>query len=129
MDKKEIIARLYAEPNSLPTLVEVDFIMEDNKKETLELSKKILGKADECHAKGEESSWHYQSSKNFFDLEEAYRTSDVELWDHHNKTETEWLQVRENVKSLEGGPAETESPEEFYIALLKMHDESRMTKH
>ena len=128
MDKKEIIARLHAEPNSLPTLEEVNFIMEDNKRETLELSKKILVKADECHAKGEEFSWLEDCNK-FFELEDEYRAANVDLWDHHNKTEIEWLKVRENIKDLESGPNETESSEEFYTALLKLHDESRMTKH
>lgn len=126
MDKKEIIERLHTDPLALPTLEEVDFIIQDNREETLELSEKILGKANECLAMAEE---HIGTphSESFLELSQSYREGNAELWEHHNATEVEWLRVREDIIRVTG--PDNNSPEEFYKELLEMHDETQMTKH
>ena len=125
MDKKAIIDRLHADELSLPTLEEVNFIIWDNRDETLELSKKILGKADECHAMAEEHA-DTPHAESFLELERSYREGNAELWEHHNATEVEWVKVREDIIRISKSD---NSPEEFYKKLLEMHDETQMTKH
>lgn len=125
MNKREILFRLQADPNSFPTLEEIDFIMEDNKKETLDLSKVFLDKAEESRANGEEYI-DTPAAEGFLELEGKYRAANVELWDHHNRTESEWLKVR---RQLVDAPDKDEDPEKFYTAILEFQDERRMTKH
>lgn len=125
MNKREIISRLQADPNSFPTLEEIDFIMEDNKKETLELSKVFLERAEESHANGEKYI-DTPAAEGFLELEGKYQAANVELWDHHNRTEGEWLKVR---NQLADALDKDENPEKFYTAILEFQDERRMTRH
>ena len=125
MDKKEIIARLQANPTSPPTLEEVDFILADNMRETLELSIGILERAKACHYKGEEYLETSEYSDKFFELEKEFLQADADLWEYQKRTEIEWNLVRKQLESI----LEAHDPEEFYNTLLEWHDESQMTKH
>jgi hypothetical protein len=124
MNKEDIIKRLVT-TEDVPTLEEVDFIIEDNKKETEDISKEILAKAKECRELGETNS-HIPEAKKYFEFEEEYIAMEKGLWEEHYSAEREWIQVREDLESV---LERTEGIEKYYRAVLKLLDEKRMTKH
>ncbi len=129
MDKQKILDRIRNSPEELPTIEEVDFIIEDNAREAEKVSKEILDKAYSCGVTGEKNKDSYEG-KRLLTLAQEFISINEKLWKQHEETQKEWIQLKESLGStLKREKLIAERLDEYRKVLLESFDERKMTQH